>query len=1217
VWKGHNNLSRFVLKTDGTLDLASEKVLLEVADDRGGCCHVGGDIDFDAAGNLYMTTGDNSNAWESNGYAPLDERLTRNPRVDAQRSSGNTNDLRGKVLRIKPQPNGTYTIPPGNLFPSGTARTRPEIYAMGFRNPFRMSVDRPTGIVYLGDMGPDAGGTNSSRGPSGQVEFNRITSAGNYGWPYCTGANTEAERYNAFTFPSGPSGPKYDCANGPTNNSPRNTGLLTLPPARPAWIRYSGDAGSPPEFGSGSESPMGGEVYRFDPSLNSPIKFPQSLNGRFFAAEYGRRWIKAIEVRGDGSPGVIESFPWAGTQIIDTDFGPDGALYVLQYGTNSGDQALYRIEYIGGGNRSPIAMASANRTSGGIPLTIVFSSSGSSDPEGGALSYFWSFGDGVTSMNPNPTHTYASAGTYHPTLTVTDPVGATGSASLVVTAGNSAPTVVLQTPIQGQIFAYGASVPFTISISDPEDGAINCSRARLTYAVGHDSHAHDVTSRTGCSGSLLVPADGEHEAGANLYGVFRAEYTDNGGLTTQDVHTLQPARRQAEHFSAQSGIQIAPHPPAEGASAVGFTENGDWISFTPYALGNATKITARVASGGAGGTLEVRAGSPTGTLLGSVAVSPTGGWESYTNVSANLSSGPAGSTTLYLVFKGAAGQALFDLDAFTFDTSSTPGPGPDRVLVFSKTAGFRHDSIPSGIAAVQALGTANGFSVTATEDSTAFTAANLAQYKAVIFLSTTGDVLNAAQQSAMQSYVDGGGGFVGVHAAADTEYDWPYYEQLVGALFESHPATQQATLRNEDRTHPATQHLAATWTRTDEWYNFRTNPRPRVRVLQNLDEGSYGGGNMGDHPITWCHVQGQGRSFYTGLGHTTETYAEPAFRTLLLGAIRYATGAAPGNCSPAGGGDTQNPTTVITSPAGGATVSGTITVSASASDNVGVSRVEFLVDGSLAATDNSAPYNFSWNTTALANGSHRLRSRAFDAANNAGTGTEITVTVSNGGGGIVQLFQHCNFGGWAASFGAAGNYSRAQIVSAGGLDNDASSLKVASGFKVTLFDGDAQTGTSIVLTADSPCFVAQGFNDQLSSMRIESVGGTPAITVEAEAFTTGSGVQAADHGPASGGRTLGYIESGDWAGYASVSTVGARSFSARVSSDGAGGTIQVRSGSSTGTVLGTVAVAPTGGWETFATVSTTLNGSGAGPLFLTFTGGGGALFDVDTVTIDD
>ena len=182
-WKGHLNLSRFTLKADNTLDLAGEKVVMEVGNDRGQCCHVGGDIDFDAAGNLYLTTGDDTNPFESSGYSPIDERTDRNPQFDAQRSAGNTNDLRGKLLRIKPQPDGTYTVPAGNLFAPGTARTRPEIYAMGFRNPFRMSVDKPTGIVYMGDYGPDAGVTDAARGPSGQVEFDRITAPGFYGWP--------------------------------------------------------------------------------------------------------------------------------------------------------------------------------------------------------------------------------------------------------------------------------------------------------------------------------------------------------------------------------------------------------------------------------------------------------------------------------------------------------------------------------------------------------------------------------------------------------------------------------------------------------------------------------------------------------------------------------------------------------------------------------------------------------------------------------------------------------------------------------------------------------------------------------------------------------------------------------------------------------------------------------------------------------------------------
>ncbi|GGO18454.1 PQQ-dependent sugar dehydrogenase [Micromonospora parathelypteridis] len=669
-WKGHLRLSRFTLNSDDTLNLGSEKIVLQVANDRGQCCHVGGDLDFDAAGNLYLTTGDDTNPFESSGYAPIDERTNRNPQFDAQRSSGNTNDLRGKLLRIKPQADGSYTIPSGNLFAPGTSGTRPEIYAMGMRNPFRMSVDKATGVVYLGDYGPDAGSTNSDRGPSGQVEFNRITAPGNYGWPYCTGTNTTAETYSEYTFPSGPSQSKYNCAGGPTNNSFRNTGLTTLPAAKPAWIRYAGDSGSPPEFGSGSESPMGGPVYRYDASLNSSIKFPASLNGQFFAGEYGRRWIKAIAVNSDGTRGEISDFPWSGTQVMDMAFGPDGALYVLDYGTGANNQALFRIEYIGGGNRSPIAVASANPTSGPSPLTIAFSSAGSSDPEGGALSYLWTFGDGTTSTAANPTKTYTTNGTYSPTLRVTDPTGLSGTASLVVTVGNTAPTVTLTSPADGQLFTFGDTVPYQISVSDPQDGTINCSRVSLTYALGHDSHAHQITSKTGCSGTITVPTDGEHDSAANIYGVFDAAYTDNGGLTTHSIKTLQPKHRQGEHFGAQSGVQLADHASAEGGRTAGFIENNDWISYQPYNLSNATRFTARVSSAGAGGTIEVRAGSATGSLLGTVTVPVTGSWETFTEVSGAISNPPAASTTLYLVFKGGSGN-LFDVDAFTFATGTT------------------------------------------------------------------------------------------------------------------------------------------------------------------------------------------------------------------------------------------------------------------------------------------------------------------------------------------------------------------------------------------------------------------------------------------------------------------------------------------------------------------------------------------------------------------
>ncbi|MFF1712602.1 ThuA domain-containing protein [Streptomyces sp. NPDC058268] len=223
----------------------------------------------------------------------------------------------------------------------------------------------------------------------------------------------------------------------------------------------------------------------------------------------------------------------------------------------------------------------------------------------------------------------------------------------------------------------------------------------------------------------------------------------------------------------------------------------------------------------------------------------------------------------------------------------------EKVLVFSKTAGFRHDSIPEGIAAIKELGAANGFTVDATEDAKAFTAKNLARYDAVIWLSTTGDVLDGKQQAAFEGYIKKGGGYVGVHAAADTEYDWPFYGGLAGAYFQSHPAIQPAKVRVEDHGHPSTAHLPGIWDRTDEWYNYRSNPRDRAHVLASLDESSYTGGSMsGDHPIAWCQDYQGGRSFYTGSGHTKESFADPAYRTHLLGGIRWATGAVQADCRP-------------------------------------------------------------------------------------------------------------------------------------------------------------------------------------------------------------------------------------------------------------------------------------------------------------------------------
>ena len=248
---------------------------------------------------------------------------------------------------------------------------------------------------------------------------------------------------------------------------------------------------------------------------------------------------------------------------------------------------------------------------------------------------------------------------------------------------------------------------------------------------------------------------------------------------------------------------------------------------------------------------------------------------------------------------------LGTLCAAWIDKSNSPGEvkaehkgsqeNTSRLLVFSKTKGYYHKSIPAGIAALQKLGKENGFKVDTTKDAAMFTTDNLKQYHALVFLSTTLDVLDEEQQAAMERFIRSGGGFVGIHAAADTEYDWPWYNKLVGAYFKSHPNNpnvREAIINVTDRGHPATKGLPAKWKRSDEWYNYK-NINPDLKVLASLDEKSYEGGENGDHhPIIWYHEYDGGRAFYTGGGHTDESFQDPVFMKHLLGGIRYAIGAA-------------------------------------------------------------------------------------------------------------------------------------------------------------------------------------------------------------------------------------------------------------------------------------------------------------------------------------
>lgn len=365
-------VSRFTV-VGAALDPASERVLLTIPVQRDQCCHSAGSMAFDAVGNLNIATGDNTNPFESDGFAPIDERPGRSA-WDAQKSSGNTNDLRGKILRITPQPDGSYTIPDGNLFSPDGSGGRPEVYVMGLRNPFRIAVDTETGWLYWGDVGPDASGPNPDRGPSGYDEWNQARAAGNYGWPYCLGDNAP---YRDYDFATGVSGGTYDCE-APANDSPNNTGARDLPPARPAWIWYPyGPSPAFPILTGGGRTAMGGPIYHYDAALDSARKLPAYYDDTVFIFEWSRHWIHEVKLDDNGEILVINPFvpTLALRRPMSMKIGPDGAIYLLEWGSNFGgnndDAQLIRIDYRGPAD-DPVAVAPVEELPPRLTLSSVY-----------------------------------------------------------------------------------------------------------------------------------------------------------------------------------------------------------------------------------------------------------------------------------------------------------------------------------------------------------------------------------------------------------------------------------------------------------------------------------------------------------------------------------------------------------------------------------------------------------------------------------------------------------------------------------------------------------------------------------------------------------------------------------------------------------------------------------------------------------------------------
>jgi PKD repeat protein/glucose/arabinose dehydrogenase len=682
---------------------------------------------------------------------------------DARRSALNTNDLRGKVLRIKVKDNitaadankadfgsgtGAYTIPDGNLYPlvagAPQAKTRPEVYAMGFRNPFRIQVDE-NDVAYVSDYSPDAQTPARSRGPGGVGRYEIVRKPSNYGWPTCYKRDLAYYQWNFHEFAPGTttagtplhSPPRLHECDGPTqrNDSLWNIeggpsvepGLTEVPPVTNPDIWYSyrdnnvaSPLGTPcqanyaptpgpiapgsttecprlfPELYTGGVGPHGMTKYHYDPANPNPKKFPPYYDDTVIFGEWTQDTLREAKLDDQGRIAKINNFldcgsranTAAGTFLFECDnpmdmqFGADGAFYLLTYGNGfnviSPDAGMYKWEYVKG-TRPPKAVLTTDRTDGPSPLTVNFSSAGSLDEDpGDSIRFEWDFGDGSPiSTEPNPTHTYTQRGQFTAVLSVFDSSGERTSTSTIITSGNTSPTVVVNTPLEGATFAFGDTIPYSVTVTDPEDPPIDCNDVAVKFVLGHDMHGHELVSQTGCSGSLPTAAD-DASHGGNVFGVISAEYTDKGAeggvppLKTISQHKIRQKHQEVEHVVNQSGTNTATN--TDGGAGVhrGSLANNDWIQLNgPFNLTNIDSITFRVADGGNGRTagsplaaIEVHQDSITGPILTTANLVSTGGTGTWTSQTFPISM--SGTHELFLVFRsvtgGATGGNLFNLN---------------------------------------------------------------------------------------------------------------------------------------------------------------------------------------------------------------------------------------------------------------------------------------------------------------------------------------------------------------------------------------------------------------------------------------------------------------------------------------------------------------------------------------------------------------------------
>lgn len=542
-----NVLVRYELK-DRKLDEASKKVLLEVPVQRDECCHTGGSIAFDAKGNLFLSTGDNTSPFESNGFSPSDEQPGRSP-FDAQKSSANTNDLRGKILRIHPEPDGTYTIPEGNLFPKGEEKTRPEIYVMGNRNPYRISIDQRTNYLYWGEVGPDAGEDDTLRGPRGYDEVNQARTPGYFGWPHFVGKNYAYARYD---FANKKTRGWWDPAR-PVNESPNNTGKRELPPVADPFIWYPyAKSDDFPMVGLGGRNAMAGPVYYSDDFKGVATAFPDYFDGKLMIYDWIRNWMFLVSMDEKGAMTDIEPFMEHEkfNNIIDMMYGPDGRLYMIEYGTRwfeqNLDARLVRIDY-NSGNRPPVASLQPDKLAGAVPLSVKLKAEAVDYDKTDKLTYtLEADGKSYTSPDGKFDIIFDKPGVYTPVVTVVDDKGASTKAQTRIVAGNEPPTLKAEITGGNQTFFFGGTpVKYAVQVDDREDGstrdgAIPASAVTVTfdYLKGFD---------------MVQIAQG-HQVSVELPGKVLMEKSDCKSCHLADQRSAGPSYKEvATRYAGQSG----------------------------------------------------------------------------------------------------------------------------------------------------------------------------------------------------------------------------------------------------------------------------------------------------------------------------------------------------------------------------------------------------------------------------------------------------------------------------------------------------------------------------------------------------------------------------------------------------------------------------------------------------------------------------------------